>query len=101
VQLLSSANPNLVDTSVFDFATLETPNARFEVQGVANSSECPSQPRTENTGLLGVVSSSVGIANGTETNQMGSNTSWDGVFSAIDDSSGLAGAVWWDPVSVL
>jgi hypothetical protein len=95
VQLLSSADPNLVDPTVFDFATLKTPNARFEVHGVA-SSLCPSKPSTENTGLLGVVSSSVGIANGTETNQIGSNTSGGGVFSAqIDDPSGLAGAVWW------
>jgi hypothetical protein len=99
VQLLSSANPHLVNATLFDFATLRTPNARFMVQGVANNNECPSMPSTENTGLLAVVSSSVEIANGTETNQIGSNTSGAAAFSAIDDSSGLAGAVWWDPAS--
>jgi hypothetical protein len=78
-------------------ATLKTPNARFVVQGVASSKLCPSTSITENTGLLAVVvSSRVGIANGTET--VGSNTSGTGIFSTIDDPSGLAGAVWWDPI---
>jgi hypothetical protein len=74
VQLLSSADPYLLNPQDFDFATLTTPNARFMVQGGA-SNHCRGTPNTENTGLLGVVSSSVGIANGTETNQIGSNTS--------------------------
>jgi len=102
--LLSSENPNLASPQNFDRATLVTPNARFMVQGVADSQatlECPSTPATENTGLLGVFTSSV--PSGTETRQVGSNTSWGGVFpdkalgQVIDDPSGLAGAVWWGP----
>jgi hypothetical protein len=96
---LISTNPYLVNATLFDFATLKTPNARFMVQGAASPRSCPSIATTENTGLLAVVvSSRVGIANGTVTNQTSSNTSGAGIFSTIDDPSGLAGAVWWDPL---
>jgi hypothetical protein len=97
-QLLSSVDPNLVNPANFDFATLQTPNARFMVQGVADSGQCPSNPSTENTGLVGVLSSSVRMLKGAETKQTGSDTSGAAsAFSAIDDPSGLAGAVWWGP----
>ena len=73
-------NPILVDRSNFDESTLRTPNARFQVQGIA-SAQCPTTfqrttttvdlgaipgppitlPATENAGLLGVLTSTVGI----------------------------------------
>lgn len=99
VRLLSSADPYLVNATLFDFATLKTLDARFAVQG-AGSEQCPS---TENTELLGVVSSTVinsSFTNGTEPDQIGSDTSGAGFSSArapIEDPSGLAGAVWWGP----
>jgi hypothetical protein len=63
VGLSGADNPALVAPSNFDFSTLRTPNARFQVQGVA-SSQCP---KSETAGLLGVLTSSLGIGGSTPT----------------------------------
>jgi len=79
-----SVNPSLVNPGSFDFATLKTPNARFILQGVA-SDQCTNSAAT---GLLGVVSSDVGLANTVmRTDQTGSNTQGAGISP---------GTVWWD-----
>jgi hypothetical protein len=60
VGLSGADNPSLVAPTNFDFSTLRTPNARFQVSGVA-STQCP---KSETAGLLGVITSSLGIADG-------------------------------------
>ena len=94
-----SDNSYLVDSGNFDFGTLGTPNARFQVQGVA-STQCfvtipnPANPSTniiinsENTGLLGVLTSSIGLNYSSEDQEIGSTTQGAGTE---------AGYVLWDP----
>jgi hypothetical protein len=90
----------LVNGTNFDFATLRTPNARAQVQGVA-STQCPisffpgpglppiTVPATENAGLLGVITSSLGITDEVgEDAELGSNTQTAG---------SMVGFVKWDP----
>jgi len=73
----------------FDFSTLQTGNARFEVKGIF-SSVCPVKfGTTENAGLLGVLTSSVAInGDADESQELGSTT-----FAAGQES----GFVLWDP----
>ncbi len=103
LNLLGSANSSLVDPANFDFATLGTPNARFQLTGVANPVQCPTSspfPPTENVALLGVVSADVGLANTvSRTNQTGSNTQGAGIFTKVTSPETLPGAVWWDPLA--
>ena len=57
VPLDSSDNPDLLNPSNFDYTTLRTANARYQVAGIA-STQCPgSRP----AGLIGVATASVGI----------------------------------------
>ena len=88
VPLDSSDNPYLLNPSNFDYTTLRTANARYQVAGIA-STQCPgSRP----AGLLGVATSSVGIAGiddpTGEDQELGSTTQGAG---------GEAGFVLWDP----
>jgi hypothetical protein len=65
--------------------TLRTPNARFQVQGVA-STQCPA---SESAGLLGVLTSSVGLG--------GSTAEDDEIGSTTHTAGAQAGFVKWDP----
>jgi hypothetical protein len=79
----------MVARSNFDFSTLRTPNARFQVSGVA-STQCP---KSETAGLLGVVTSSMGIEEllpGSEDVELGSTTQTAG---------SQVGFVKWDPAN--
>jgi hypothetical protein len=50
--------PIVVGATSFDFSTLTTPNARFQVQGIANTSPCPGSIAS---GLVTVYNTWVGI----------------------------------------
>ena len=85
VPLSSQDGLGLVNASNFDYSTLRTANARYQVQGVS-SSQCPG---SENAGLLGVATASTAIAPDTgEDQELGNTTSGAGT---------LAGFVLWDP----
>jgi hypothetical protein len=79
------ATGGITNDSNFTFPTLQTAAARFQVIGV-KSTQCAN---SENAGLLGVLSSSVGL-NGdtTEDQELGSTTQHAGLES---------GFVLWDP----
>ncbi|MGH6813222.1 MAG: hypothetical protein ACREDM_13105 [Methylocella sp.] len=95
----------VTNRSNFDFSTLRTDNARFQVKGVP-STQCPGPPPSEHAGLLGVLTSSVELfsplvdakAKGTvepsfaEDFELGSTTQGAGAHP---------GFVWWDPGSVV
>jgi hypothetical protein len=89
VPLSATDNSALLNPSNFDFSTLRTANARYQVAGVA-STQCPgSRPAA----LLGVANSSVGINTSTgEDQELGSTTQGAG---------GAAGFVLWDPAGVV
>ena len=74
----------LVNPSNFEFSTLRTANARYQVAGVA-STQCPG---SRASGLLGVATSSVGIGDTGEDQELASTTHGAG---------GAAGFVLWDP----
>lgn len=68
---LSAGNPQLVNGSNFEVSTLTTPNARFNVSGVA-STQCPG---SINSALLGVLASEVSLGgSGSEDQEVGSTT---------------------------
>jgi hypothetical protein len=80
----------LTNGTNFDFSTLRTDNARYQVKGVV-STQCPAVPfgTTEISGLLGVATSSLAIGGGTlEDAEVGSTTQGAGL---------LPGFVLWDP----
>jgi len=80
----------LVNGSNFDFSTLRTDNARYQVKGVA-STQCPVTPfgTTEISGLLGVATASLALGGDTlEDQEVGSTTQGAGL---------LPGFVLWDP----
>jgi len=89
VPLSATDNSALLNPSNFDFSTLRTANARYQVAGVA-STQCPgSRPAA----LLGVANASVGINTSTgEDQELGSTTQGAG---------GAAGFVLWDPAGVV
>jgi hypothetical protein len=90
VGLSAADNPRLVNPNNFSYSTLRTRNARFQVQGIP-SSQCNYIGHTEAAGLLGVLSSSIGINDLTlEDAELGSNTQGGGAES---------GFVLWDPAS--
>ena len=89
---LDSANQNpaapiVVQATNFDFATVGTPNARFQVDGLSRTPPCPNP--TQNVGLVAVYNTWVGI---------------DGDIPGIDQDIGNtsqgagteAGFVLWD-----
>ncbi len=74
------------DITNFSEPTLTTPNARFQVQGVA-STQCPG---SESAGLLGVLTSSVNVD--------GTGTGEDAELGSTTQGAGFqAGFVLWDP----
>jgi hypothetical protein len=78
---------SIVQGSNFNFSTLKTPNARFQVDGISATPPCAFP--TESSGLLGVIESSTAIAPDTsEDSETGNTTQHAGVE---------AGYVRWDP----
>jgi hypothetical protein len=89
VGLSASDNSALLNPSNFDYSTLRTANARYQVAGIA-STQCPG---SKAAALLGVATSSVGINDLTgEDQELGSTTQGAG---------GEAGFVLWDPAGVV
>jgi hypothetical protein len=81
----AESSPYLVNQSNFEYSTLKTPNARFQVSGVA-SAQCPG---STTTALLGVLESSISLSGaGGEDQELGSTTHGSGAAS---------GFVLWDP----
>jgi hypothetical protein len=86
--------PIVNQASSFDFSTLTTPNARFQVQGIASAPPCPaaSPPSIieNNVGLVGVYDAWVGIDGDIPgiDQDIGSTTQGAGVHAA--------GFVMWD-----
>lgn len=76
-------DPKVVQGSNFDYTTLRTANARYQVQGV-KSSQCPKS--TWNVGLLGV--HVMQVNNGASTVLVGSN---------MHGAGSQTGFVLWDP----
>jgi len=81
--------PALVNGTNFDFTTLRTDNARYQVKGVF-STQCPAVFGTpEITGLLGVATASLALGGDPlESQEVGSTTQGAGI---------LPGFVLWDP----
>ena len=88
VPLSATDNSALLNPSNFDFSTLRTANARYQVAGVASTQCAGSRP----AGLLGVATASVGINDTEEDQELGSTTQGAG---------GEAGFVLWDPAGVV
>jgi hypothetical protein len=88
VPLSASDNSALLNPSNFDFSTLRTANARYQVAGVASTQCAGSRP----AGLLGVATASVGINDTEEDQELGSTTQGAG---------GEAGFVLWDPAGIV
>jgi len=84
---LGEFNRKLEQGSNFDFSTVRTPNARFQVRGVSATPPCPFQ--TEVSGLLGVLESEVAIA--------GSQRSDASIGDTLHGAGVLPGYVLWDP----
>jgi hypothetical protein len=95
-------NTTMVSRSNFDESTLRTPNARFQVLGIA-SVQCPTTflaepglpaitvPPTENAGLLGVITSSAGL-----TVDLGEDFE---LGSTTQTAGSMVGFVKWDPAN--
>ena len=83
----------LVQGSSFDFSTLRTDNARYQVKGVV-STQCPAVfGTTEVAGLLGVATSSLALGGDSgEDQEVGSTTQGAGI---------LPGFVLWDPAGTV
>lgn len=85
--------PAVVQSTNFDYTTLQTANARFQVVGISATPPCPFP--TESTGLLGVVSSSVALSGDSGVDQyIGNTTQTAGLISP-------AGYVLWDVSSAV
>ena len=105
VGLAAEDNTIMTARSNFDESTLRTPNARFMVQGVS-SIQCPTSfpqggglppitvPATENAGLLGVITSSVGIR---EVLPLLPTLEDDELGSTTQTAGSMPGFVKWDP----
>jgi hypothetical protein len=114
VGLAAADNTIMTARSNFDFATLRTPNARFQAQGIS-STQCPTTiipgpglppipvPATENAGLLGVITSSLGIAGATGATPLtpvipNDPAGEDAELGSTTQTAGsMAGFVKWDP----
>jgi hypothetical protein len=88
-EALSPSNPNMVQGSNFEYSTLGSPDARFQVRGISASPPCTFA--TEATGLLGVLQSENGISGSTASDAMTGNT--------LQGAGAEAGYVYWDPSS--
>lgn len=107
---LVSTNPNLNNNTLFDWHTLATQNAHFQVAGVASPEQCPG---SENAGVIGELTSQVtpggaSIVGGNGADEIGSPLYGEGVFgyelgdfisASVDDKRALPGFVLWDPVA--
>jgi hypothetical protein len=83
------ADPAFVNPQNFDFTVLQTPNAKFTVQGVASPNACPARP-TVRAGLLTVLTSSTGVfPDLTEDSEIG---------STLFGFGAEAGFILWDPL---
>jgi len=80
--------PGIVNPSNFSFDVLQTANARFQVTG-ASSTRCRV---LEDTGLVGVLATSIGIKGTTEDAELGVTIRGAGV--AVNSAAGF---VLWDP----
>lgn len=84
----TASTPPVTAVANFDYSTLATPNARFQVQGISASPPCPFP--TQKVGLLGVLASSTSIGTDTgEDQEIGNTTQGAGIE---------AGFVLWDPM---
>ena len=103
VGLSTEDNPSLVAPSNFDYSTLRTPNARFQVSGIA-SSQCKGQVPTETAGVLGVITSSLSIAGSSPTpvtpvipnDPAGEDAE---LGSTTQTAGSQSGVVMWDPAN--
>jgi hypothetical protein len=77
----------LVAPENFSFAVLGSTNARFQVSGI-NSNQCPF--KTEDTGLVGVLNTSLGIGVSDESAEIGTTLHTAG--KALGPCN-----LWWDP----
>jgi hypothetical protein len=82
------SSKTMVDGSNFSYSTLQTPNARFQVQGIAASPPC--KPGTEPAGLLTVEHSEEALG--------GDTTSDVSVGSPAQTVGMEDGFVLWDPL---
>jgi hypothetical protein len=111
---LISTNTNLTNNTAFDYTTLQTINAHFQVSGVA-SDQCSPYGTTENVGLLGVLTTQLTPGDGAlGANQVGNLIYGEGIFGFMEGDfpslpigdtgvpgvvpAGLPGYVLWDPV---
>jgi len=104
---LTSANPNLTNNTFFDYTTLQTFDAHYQVSGIS-STQCDSWGPTENVGLISESTAQVTPGPGaTGADEIGNATYGEGIFgftygdfpsAPIDDASGLPGFVLWDPI---
>jgi len=102
---LANTNTNLTNNTSFDYTTLQTFNAHYQVSGI-QSDQCPGT--TENVGLISESTAQVTPGPGaTGADEIGNATYGEGIFgftwgdfpsAPIDDSSGLPGFVLWDPI---
>jgi hypothetical protein len=87
VTSVNLADPPVTAGRNFDFSTLRTQNARFEVRGVSATPPCPFV--TEVSGLLGVLKSSAAILPGRKSDGLIGNT--------LHAAGILPGFILWDP----
>lgn len=89
---LIDSNPRLTNQTNFDYKTLGTPDAQFNVQGIP-STQCPLAiyGQTENAGLLGIIAAYARIAGGNPA-LIGSN---------IHSAGAEPGFVLWDPAGTV
>jgi len=80
-------NNRVTQGSNFDYSTLQTRNARFQVRGISATPPCP-EP-TEAAGLLGVIISSAAIG--------GTNDEAAELGNPLHGAGLQAGFVLWDP----
>jgi hypothetical protein len=102
---LADSNTNLNNNTAFDYTTLQTFNAHYQVSGIS-SDQCAGT--TENVGLISESTAQVTPGPGaTGADEIGNPTYGEGIFGftygdfpsyPIDDSSGLPGFVLWDPI---
>lgn len=84
---LSGSNKGMTQGSNFDYSTLQSPNARFQVNGISATPPCKFP--TEISGLLGVLGSSTAIAGDPKADQIVGNT--------LHGAGVQPGYVLWDP----
>ncbi len=84
---LGDSNTSLTNQTNFDYKTLGTANAMYDVQGIPSTQCTGSYAGATSAGLLGVVASYAKISNGTPA-VLGSN---------LHSAGAQPGFVYWDP----